>query len=247
MAHRPVVQFLEQFRDRRVELGDREEGPVPEPGENPTFDDQHRALNLGLVARLAAAGRQDRGVVMLGHGGKGRVQRRLEPQRLGDPGLQIVADDRPGDAAEEAERLHLAVDPVRQSLAEAGKGEGQVGGAQHCDQDLGGVNDAGRRIDHRHRLPGIVGLHHRASRMPVAEHGARPLPEGGEPVAEPGEAVAVGMGGTIFLPQKRQRHPFALQLPGDPRPIRLAQILRRTAHSVKQTLFQRRIVVKARR
>jgi hypothetical protein len=107
------------------------------------------------------------------------------------------------------------------------------------------VNDAGRRIDHRHRLPGIVGLHHRASRMPVAEHGARPLPEGGEPVAKPGEAVAVGMGGAIFLPQKRQRHSFALQLPGNPRPIRLAQILRRTAHPVKQTPFQRRIVVKA--
>jgi hypothetical protein len=68
---------------------------------------------------LAAAGRQDGGVVVLGHGGKGCVQRRLEPQRLGNPGLQIVADHRLGDPTEEAERPHLAVDPVRQPLAKA--------------------------------------------------------------------------------------------------------------------------------
>lgn len=33
------------------------------------------------------------------HGGKGRVRRRLEPQRLCHTGLQVVADDRLGDAA----------------------------------------------------------------------------------------------------------------------------------------------------
>lgn len=113
MAHRPVVQLLEQFGDRRVELGDREEESIPQPRQNPALDNQHRAFDLGLVARLAAAGRQDGGVVMLGHGGKGRVQRRLEPQRLDDTGLQVVAHDRSGDAAEEGERSYLALDPVR--------------------------------------------------------------------------------------------------------------------------------------
>ncbi len=96
-------------------------------------------------------------------------------------------------------------------------------------------------------VPGIVGLHHRARRMPVAERRARPPSEGGEPVAEPREAVAVGMGGAILLPQQCQRHPLALQLPGNQRPVRFAQVLRRAAHSVKQTPFQRRIVFVARR
>ncbi|WP_425294121.1 hypothetical protein [Mesorhizobium delmotii] len=106
----------------------------------------YRAINrTGLTmkqlpCRVACGfGRQDGGVVMLGHGGKGRVQRRLEPQRLGNPGLQIVADDRLGDPAEEAESPHLAVDPVL--WLKLAKGEGQVGGAQHRDEDLGGVND----------------------------------------------------------------------------------------------------------
>jgi hypothetical protein len=45
----------------------------------------------GCEARLAAASRQNRRVVVLGHGGKGLVERWLEPQRLDDPGLQIVA------------------------------------------------------------------------------------------------------------------------------------------------------------
>lgn len=50
MAHRPVVQLLEQFGDRRVELDDREEGSIPQPRQNPALDDQHRALDLALLS-----------------------------------------------------------------------------------------------------------------------------------------------------------------------------------------------------
>lgn len=49
---------------------------------------------------------------MLGHGGKGLVERRFEPQRLDDPGLQIVADDRFGNPAEVRQGPGLAFDPV---------------------------------------------------------------------------------------------------------------------------------------
>ncbi|WP_287307246.1 hypothetical protein, partial [Mesorhizobium sp.] len=49
---RPVVQLLEQFGDRRVELGDREEGSVPQPRQNPALDNQHRAFDLGLLSSL---------------------------------------------------------------------------------------------------------------------------------------------------------------------------------------------------
>jgi hypothetical protein len=137
---------------------------------------------------------------MLGKGCKRRVQRRLEPQRLDDGCLQIVADDRPGDAAEEGERSDLTIDPVRQLLAEAGKGEGVGGSSQHGHEDLRLMDDAGLAINDRHRLAGIVGLHHRAGLVAVAEGRARPLLEGGKPLAEPGEAVTLGVVGAIFLP-----------------------------------------------
>jgi hypothetical protein len=243
MAHWPVVQFLEQFGDRRVEFGQREEGPVPEPRQDPSLDDQHRALDLGLVARLSAAGWQDGGVVMLGKRLEGRVQRWLEPQCRGDTGLQVIAHDRLGDAAEEGERPSLTLDPVRQLLAQAGKGEGQVGGGQNRNKDLRRMNDAGHRIDHRHRLPGIVGLHHRTRLVALAEGRAGPLLEGRIFVAEPGEAVAVGMGDPVFLPQKRQRHTLALQVSRDTRPVRLTQVLGWAPTAMEQKLAKGCVVV----
>jgi len=123
MAHGPVVEVLQQFRDRGVQIGEVEEAPMAQPGQDPAFNDQYRSLNLALVPGLAAPGRQDRRVVMLGHGGKGLVERRLEPQRLDDAGLQIVADNRLRDPAKKVQGSTLALDPVRQFLAEAGKGE----------------------------------------------------------------------------------------------------------------------------
>ncbi len=52
-----------------------------------------------------------------------------------------------------------------------------------------------------------------------------------------------GMGGAILLPQQRQRHPLALQLPGDQRKVRFAQVLRRTTGTAKQQPLKRRVVV----
>ncbi len=58
---------------------------------------------------------------------------------------------------------HLAADPIGQHLTELpGKDKGQIGGAQHRDNDLRRENNRwspDRSPDHRHRLPGIVGLH----------------------------------------------------------------------------------------
>lgn len=136
MTHRSVVQILEQFGNRRVEGGQREEAAVPKTGQNPSLDDQHRAFDPALVARLTAAGRQDRGVVMLRHGSERRRQCRLEPKGLGHSRFEVVAHDSPGNLTIVGQSAHLAVDPVRQALAEAGMGEGQVGGAQHRDKDL---------------------------------------------------------------------------------------------------------------
>ncbi len=55
VTHRSVVQILQKLGDRGIELGQREEGPVPQPGEDPALHDQHGAFDLGLVPRFAAA------------------------------------------------------------------------------------------------------------------------------------------------------------------------------------------------
>ena len=58
-------------------------------------------------------------------GAEGRVEGRLEPERLGDARLQVVADDALGYAAEVGQRLALPGDPIGQPLA--------VGGGLVCD------------------------------------------------------------------------------------------------------------------
>ena len=207
---------------------------MAQPCQNPALNNQYRAFNLALVARLAAAGRQNRRVVVLGHGGKGLVERRLEPQRLDDGGLKIVADDRLGNSAEVRQGPGLAFDPIWQLLTEARHSEGQRRGPEHRDKYLRLTDLAGLRIDHLHRRAGIVGLHHRTRRVAVAESGVRPAPIGVKLLAEPGVTIAVGMSRPVFLPKQRQRHALALEFLRHPWPLRLAQVLRRSPDRPEQ-------------
>lgn len=136
-AHRAGIQIAQKLGDRRVQRLDREELHVAQPGQDPAFDDQHRALDLAFVARLARAGRQIGRVVMRRHVGEGLGDGGLEPQRLGHRRLEIVADNRLGHAAEELQRPDLCFDPVGQRLGQAGPCEGVAGRPKHRDEDLG--------------------------------------------------------------------------------------------------------------
>ena len=60
VAHRLRVELVEQLGDARVQRGEREEGLVAQPREDPALGDLHGDLDLGLVARLRRARRQDR-------------------------------------------------------------------------------------------------------------------------------------------------------------------------------------------
>lgn len=52
MAHRPMVQLLQQIGDRSIEIGQVEEPPMAQPCQNPALNNQHRAFNLALVRGL---------------------------------------------------------------------------------------------------------------------------------------------------------------------------------------------------
>ena len=96
-------------------------------------------------------------------------------------------------------------------------------------------------------VAGVIRLHHRARLMAVAEGRVSAAFEDGKTVAEPCVAVAVGMARPVFLPQQRQRHTLALQLGGNGPPIRLDQVLWRSANAPEQMSLQRGIVVETRR
>lgn len=61
--------------------------------------------------------------------------------------------------------------------------------------------------------------------------------------AEPRISIAVWMSGAILLPQQRQRHALALQLPRNIRKIWLLRVLWRTASPFEQQLLQLHVVV----
>ena len=93
LLERPGVEFRQQLRDRGIELGQAEERPMAQPGENPALDDLHAGFDLGLVLRLSRACRQDDRAVMGGELGGARIRLRLVAVGVGNEGARIVRDD----------------------------------------------------------------------------------------------------------------------------------------------------------
>src|ERR1700719_1426473 len=78
-----LVELPQHLADPRVELGQAVKAAMAQTTQEPALDDQHRHLDLRLVARPARSGRQDGRVVMRRHLGIGAVDLRLVDARLG--------------------------------------------------------------------------------------------------------------------------------------------------------------------
>ena len=111
------VDALHRGRDRRVALGEREEGLPAQPAEDVGLGEADPGLDLGLVARLSRPRRQDADAVMGRHHAVAAVDLGVVERGLVDPALQIVGNDQARHAAEEAEQAHVRADPVGQRLA----------------------------------------------------------------------------------------------------------------------------------
>jgi hypothetical protein len=129
---------------------------VAQPGEDPALDDLHRDLDLGLVARVGGPRGHDHGAVVLGQLRVGALQPGLIAARDDHAALELVADDRGRDAADEGEDALMAGDPVRDLLSARGLGVGVVRRVEDGDEEfdldalaLGGIDDG--RL-----LPGVV-------------------------------------------------------------------------------------------
>ena len=155
-AHRPRIEVGDQPGDRLVELGQREEAAMAQAGQDPALDHEHRHLDLGLVARLAHPGRQDRRAVVRRHVEVGPVQPRLVPVGPIDADLRVVGHELARHAAHEGQRTRMGADPVRQRLRPGRLGVGVAGRAHRGDEHLRLTQLAGPPVDDLDRLPGIV-------------------------------------------------------------------------------------------
>src|SRR5690349_8659837 len=120
---------------------------MPQPCQDPAPDDLNADFNLGLVAWLIGARRNDGGAVMPRQVGVGPVDRRLMEAGVGDPGLEIVADRLAGDAAEIREGADMRRNPIRQLLAPHRLGVGEARRAKDSDENLYRDDLASEAID----------------------------------------------------------------------------------------------------
>jgi len=156
LAHDLGVEIGDNLADRLVELGEREEAPVTQPGEHVALDDEDGDFDLGFVARLARPRRQDRGGVMLGQFLIGAVDARFVAAGRRDPSLQVVANHRLGDAADVGEGVGVGADPVGKPLRPAGLGVGVVRSAEHRDEDVGSLLGPTGGVEDRNRVASEV-------------------------------------------------------------------------------------------
>ena len=147
-------------------------------GQNPALGDQDRLLDLGLVARFVRPRRQDRHAVVVGELQIAAVQARLVAVRVGDRGLEIVADHELRRAAQESEQVHVRADPVGDLLARPRRREDVARRAHGGDEQLHRPHLAGRRVDDVDRVAGEVDEHLLAGGMALPHRRAQPALEG---------------------------------------------------------------------
>jgi hypothetical protein len=198
--------LIHQFADRPVQLGQREEPPVAQPCQDPALHHLHADLDLGLVTRFVWTRGNDCGAVVRRHVGIGAVHRRLVETGLGDPGLEVVADNLPWHPTDGVQCVDMGADPVRQRLTCGGFGVDEARCAEHGDEDFGTMDLAGRRVDHLHGVPGEVDEQSLARDVHLAQCRLQPPGPLAIQIAEPRVAESVGRRRAVFLPQQRQRH-----------------------------------------
>jgi hypothetical protein len=194
---------------------------VSQSRQDPTFDDEHRDLNLGFVARLAGARRQDGGAVMGRQIEIGAVEARLVPVGAIDPDLWVVGHQLRRYPTHEGQCPDMRADPIRQALGQGRFGVSVVGRAHHRDEDLGWLGLAGPAVGQIDGLTGIVDEHPLAGGMSLAHRRRQPAFPGAVQLAPATVAIVVRLPLTILLPQQHQRDAGPAQLVMDISPIGL--------------------------
>ena len=131
-AHDVRVDALQRGGDRRVRLGQREEGLPAKPPEDVGLGKTHPA-STSPFAGLSWPCRKDADAVMGRHHAVAAIDFRVVERGPVDAGFQIVGHDEARHPAKEAEHPDMGLDPVRQCLRPGCLGVGVIGGPKDRD------------------------------------------------------------------------------------------------------------------
>lgn len=221
----PVVEFLEQLGDRRVQVFEREERGVPKSCEDPSLCDLHGDLDLGLVLRPAGPRRNDRGAVVLSELREHRVDLGIEAVRPRDRTAKLVRHGDLRNPAEVLERARGRGDEVVALLRPRGLGEREAARAHRGDVELDLDDLAAGSIDDARSEAGVVEERLLTSSMVLTHRSIDAALE--LPIAIAELAVLIGparlrvVGGSVAVldPEKLKRHSAATHLAMDPSEI----------------------------
>jgi hypothetical protein len=212
-------QFLEgagseggqEGAERRVDLGQREAGVGPQPGDHPALHPVHPHFDLGLVRWLGRAG-GDHGDPLRGcEIGRRALARGLRAMGAGHRSLAVVGDDDVGPATEGGTGPHMGANPVRETLRPRGVDRGRVGGAQdrHTARRL--THLTGTAVDDRDALAGIVDTELLPRALGLPQDQVERAGPGALRLADPAVLEALRRGGLVCLPQEEHGDALAFQ------------------------------------
>src|ERR1700726_3614852 len=116
MPRHAIVELRDQFPDRGVEFGQREEAPIAQLRDDPTRRNLNPNFNFRFILRAAWTCWNYCGAVVMRHLGWGAVPRRLEEARFRHPRLQVVGTNLRRAPAEKGDRPHVLADPIDEAL-----------------------------------------------------------------------------------------------------------------------------------
>ena len=213
------IEGRQEGSEGGIDLGQREEGVVPQAGQHPAFDDVHPHFDLGLIPGLGRPGRDHGKAIVLCEVRIGPIEHGFIAVGPGHGRFEVIGDDDLGDPAKRRQGPHVGADPVGQTLGPGGFGIGVAGGPQDRHKNDRLVHLPAVAVDDGDALPGVihkelftraVGLPH--NQIQLALPGAIGL-------TKPTVLQAVRRGGFIFLPQQEQSNPLPFEFVVHDRPI----------------------------
>ena len=212
LLKRLSVELGQQRPDRGVELGDTEEGVIPQRRQDLPFGDEHVSLDLGFVAGAPGTGGNDDRAVVLAHLQVSAVEQWFVAAGTEHAGLGVVGNRDASHAGKERVSLAMGRDPGGQLLIGKSLRESLVAGAQDGDEHRGGADDALGSLK-GHSLSGPIDEHLLPGRVMVPHDRIKRLGPAMVIFAILGVAVAVGKALPVFLQSRRrvtERRPNSL-------------------------------------
>ena len=197
-----MVKFCDEGRQGVVDLVQGEELTVAQGGEHSLLNDLHSGFDLGFITRFAHAGGENGDAVVARHLLVSRIDVGFVTAGGSNAGLEVVRDDKLGDAAEVGERTNMGAYPVRDGLGEGGMRESVTASPEHGHKDLGRMRLAAYRVDEGNAHSGIVDEEFLAGLVVLPHARVQRLPKIVVALAELAVCKPVRGGDAVLFPEQ---------------------------------------------